>query len=124
MIDLNKKTVTLKNAFKLKCFDEALPAGRYVIETNGCGSGHGSVTDKYIRSLILHLSPCAANPGLKRTLLVPFADLEDVLLKDQMTPKKSEDPFLEEMMADPFIHLIMQADGYSETEVRNLHSAL
>ena len=122
MIDFENKTATLRKSFKLKSFDEALPAGQYDIEIDGYSSDSSGNQEKYVYSVILHLHPCVSNPGLKRTLQVPLVDLEAVLLKDKMASRNREDPFLEEMMADPLIHLMMQADGYSEAEVRNLHS--
>ncbi|MCV2875086.1 hypothetical protein OE810_02325 [Rhodobacteraceae bacterium XHP0102] len=118
---INKK-ITLQNAFKIKGFHETLPAGKYDIEISEHCSQNSKTQKKHLSSVILHLHPCTSNPGLKRSIHLPLVEFEAVLSKDEVTLKKSKDPFLEAMMADPFIHLIMQADGYSETEVRNLHA--
>jgi hypothetical protein len=42
--------------------------------------------------------------------------------KDKLTGKALTDFFLEEMLADPMIRLVMKADGVEEAELRSLYS--
>jgi hypothetical protein len=53
---------------------------------------------------------------------VPLAELEHAVAKDKLTGKALTDFFLEEMLADPMIRLVMQADGVAEADLRALHS--
>jgi hypothetical protein len=54
---------------------------------------------------------------------VPLADLEHAVARDKLTGKALTDYFLEEMLADPMIRLVMQADGVDESELRSLYSS-
>jgi hypothetical protein len=51
---------------------------------------------------------------LRGTLTVSLADLDNVRAKDKLTGKPLSDFFLEEMLADPMVRLVMEADGVSE----------
>jgi hypothetical protein len=53
---------------------------------------------------------------------VPLAELEHAVAKDKLTGKALTDFFLEEMLADPMIRLVMQADGVAESDLRDLYS--
>ncbi|MFD2815838.1 hypothetical protein ACFSYD_18030 [Paracoccus aerius] len=44
------------------------------------------------------------------------------MAKDKLTGKALTDFFLEEMLADPMIRLVMEADGVGEAELRDLYS--
>ena len=44
------------------------------------------------------------------------------MAKDKLTGKALTDFFLEEMLADPMIRLVMKADGVEEAELRSLYA--
>jgi hypothetical protein len=73
-------------------------------------------------SVLVRLHPRASHPGLSRTLTVPLAELEHAVAKDKLTGKALTDFFLEEMLADPMIRLVMQADGVAEADLRALYA--
>lgn len=73
-------------------------------------------------SVLLRLHPRETHPGLSRTLTVPLADLDRAVARDKLTDKPLADYFLEEMLADPMIRLVMQADGVAESELRTLYA--
>lgn len=72
--------------------------------------------------MLVRLHPRASHPGLGRTLTVPLAELESAVAKDKFTGKALKDYFLEEMLADPMIRLVMQADGVAEADLRTLYA--
>jgi hypothetical protein len=51
-----------------------------------------------------------------------LAELEHAVAKDKLTGKALTDFFLEEMLADPMIRLVMQADGVAEADLRDLYA--
>jgi len=55
-------------------------------------------------------------------LTVPLAELERAVAKDKLPGKALTDFFLEEMLADPMIRLVMKADGVEEAELRSLYA--
>ena len=56
------------------------------------------------------------------TLTVSLADLDHARARDKLTGKALSDFFLEEMLADPMVRLVMKADGVSEAHLRHLYS--
>jgi hypothetical protein len=106
--------------FRLPNFDETLPAGEYEIETQLHEPLDWIEPGTWASSVLVRLHPRASYPGLERTLSVPLADLEHAAARDKLTGKALMDYFLEEMLADPMIRLVMQADGVDESELRDL----
>jgi len=53
---------------------------------------------------------------------VSLADLDHARARDKRTGHTLTDFFLEEMLADPMIRLVMQADGVSEAHLRHLYT--
>jgi hypothetical protein len=73
-------------------------------------------------SVLVHLHPTPGSPGLARTLTVPLEDLEHALARDKLSGQPLADVFLEEMLADPMVRLVMESDGVTEDDLRQLHS--
>ncbi|MGC9457880.1 MAG: hypothetical protein ACP5DC_10220 [Halothiobacillaceae bacterium] len=117
-----KTTAIFLQPFELASFNEIMPAGEYEIETEVLDPADGIEPESWTSSVLVHLNPPASHPGLSRTLTVPLAELERAIAKDKLTGKALTDYFLEEMLADPMICLVMQADGVSEEEIRSLYS--
>ncbi len=117
-----KTTAVFLRPFQLPSFNETLPPGEYEIETQLLEPVDWIEPGTWTSSVLVHLHPRASHPGLGRTLTVPLAELESAVAKDKLTGKALTDYFLEEMLADPLIRLVMQADGVDESELRDLYS--
>lgn len=117
-----KTTAIFLRAFELPSFNEPLPPGEYEVETQISPPSAGVSPDAWKASVLVRLHPRTSHPGLSRTLTVPFAEFERAVAKDKLTGKALTDFFLEEMLADPMIRLVMEADGVGEAELRDLYS--
>lgn len=117
-----RTTAVFLQPFELASFDEVLPAGDYEIETELMDPVDWIEPGNWKASVLVHLQQLASHPGLSRTLTVPLTELEDAIAKDKLSGKALTDYFLEEMLADPMICLVMQADGVSEEEIRGLYA--
>ena len=118
-----KTTAIFLRPFQLPGFNETLPPGEYEIETQVLAPVDWIEPGTWTSSVLVRLHPRASHPGLDRTLTVPLTDLEHVAARDKLTGTALMDFFLEEMLADPMIRLVMQADGVDETELRTLYAA-
>lgn len=123
MDDQTAKTIAVfDRPFKLPGFDETLPAGEYDIETELASPPDHKDPQAWKASVVVHLHPRASHPGLTRSLSVSLVDLDHARAKDKLSGKDLSQVFLEEMLADPMVHLVMQADGVSEAQLRHLYS--
>jgi hypothetical protein len=123
MEDLTSKTVAVfARPFTVPSFNETLPAGAYEIETELVSPPDQKDPAAWKASVLVKLHPRISHPGLSRTLTVSLADLDNVRAKDKLTGKPLSDFFLEEMLADPMVRLVMEADGVSEAHLRHLYS--
>ncbi|MCV2868294.1 hypothetical protein OEW28_06595 [Defluviimonas sp. WL0002] len=118
-----KTTAVFLRPFQLPSFNETLPAGEYEIETQPLEPVDWIEPGAWTSSVLVHLHPRSSHPGLSRTLTVPLAELEQAVARDKLTGKALTDYFLEEMLADPMIRLVMKADGVAESDLRDLYSA-
>ncbi len=118
-----KTTAVFLRPFELPSFNETLTPGEYDIETQILEPVDWIEPGTWTSSVLIHLKPRTSHPGLSRTLTVPLADLEDAVAKDKLTGKALTDFFLEELLSDPMICLVMQADGVAESDLRDLYSA-
>jgi hypothetical protein len=118
-----KTTVVFLKPFQLPSFSETLPPGEYDVETQLLEPVDWIEPGTWTSSVLVHLHPRSTHPGLSRTLSVPLADLEHAVARDKLSGKALTDYFLEEMLADPMIRLVMQADGVDESELRSLYSS-
>lgn len=119
-----KTVVVFDRPFKLPGFDETLPAGEYDIETELVPPPDHKDPEAWKASVVVHLHSRMSHPGLTRSLSMSLADLDHARAKDKLTGKDLSQVFLEEMLADPMVQLIMQADGVSETQLRHLYAGL
>ncbi|SFS14007.1 hypothetical protein [Yoonia litorea] len=117
-----KTTVVFLHPFRLESFNETLPAGEYDIETEVGVTLNLIESDKWTSSVIVHLHPRASHPGLSRELTVPLVALETAIAKDKLSGKALTDYILEEMLADPMICLMMEADGVDEADLRKFYA--
>ena len=123
MEDLTCKTVAVfSRPFTVPGFDETLPAGEYEIETELATPPNQRDPAAWKASVLVKLHPRISHPGLARTLTVSLADLDHARARDKLTGRALIDFFLEEMLADPMIRLVMKADGVSETQLRHLYA--
>jgi hypothetical protein len=125
MEDLTSKTVAVfARPFTLPGFAETLPAGDYEIETELVSPPDQKDPEAWKASVLVKLHPRISHPGLARTLTVTLADLDHARARDKLTGRALSDFFLEEMLADPMVRLVMKADGVSEAHLRHLYSGL
>lgn len=123
MDQMSRSTIAaFSRAFTLPGFDEALPAGDYDIETELSAPPDHLNPDAWKASVLVHLHPRTSHPGLTRSLTVSLADLDSARAKDKLSGKALSQFFLEELLADPMVRLVMQADGVSEAQIRRLYS--
>lgn len=117
-----KTVAVFDRPFKLPGFDETLPAGEYDIETELASPPDHKDPQAWKASVVVNLHPRLSHPGLTRSLSVSLADLDHARAKDKLSGEDLSQVFLEEMLADPMVQLVMQADGVSETQLRHLYS--
>ncbi len=123
MEDLTSKTVAVfSRPFIVPGFGETLPAGEYDIETELASPPGHLDPEAWRASVLVKLHPRISHPGLARTLTVSLADLDHALARDKSTGRALSDFFLEGMLADPMVRLVMQADGVSAAQLRHLYS--
>lgn len=123
MDDQTDKTVAVfDRPFNLPGFDETLPAGEYDIETELASPPDHKDPEAWKASVVVHLHPRVSHPGLTRSLSVSLADLDHARAKDKLSGKDLSQVFLEDMLADPMVQLVMLADGVSEAQLRHLYS--
>lgn len=119
-----KTTAVFTRPFELPGFNEILPAGEYDIEAQAPEPLDGIKPGTWPAVVLVHLHARPSYPGLSRTLTVPLAELEQAMARDKLTGKALTDFFLEEMLADPMIRLVMKADHVEEGELRNLYAGV
>jgi len=122
MTNSTKTTAVFLRPFRLASLNETLPSGEYEIKTQLLEPVDWIEPGTWTSSVLVRLHPRASHPGLSRTLTVPLAELEHAVAKDKLTGRALTDFFLEEMLADPMIRLVMQADGVAEQDLRALYS--
>ncbi len=122
MEDLTSKTVAVfSRPFTVPGFGETLPAGEYDIETELVSPPDHLDPEAWKASVLVTLHPRITHPGLARTLTVTLSDLDHARARDKLTGRALSDFFLEEMLADPMVRLVMQADGVSEAHLRQFY---
>jgi hypothetical protein len=125
MEDLTSKTIAVfTRPFNIPGFDETLPPGSYEIETELASPPDYLHPEAWKASVLVRLHAREAQPGLTRSLTVSLADLDHARAQDKLTGRAISDFFLEEMLADPMVRLVMKADGVSDVHLRHLYSGL
>ncbi|TLP55493.1 hypothetical protein FEE96_22510 [Parasedimentitalea maritima] len=123
MIEKIAKTIAVFDLpFNLAGFDETLPAGEYDIETELASPPDHKDPEAWKASVVVHLHPRLSHPGLTRSLTVSLLDLDRARAREKLSGMDLSQVFLEEMLADPMVQLVMQADGVSEAHLRHLYS--
>jgi hypothetical protein len=123
MGELTSKTIAVfSQAFTVPGFAEMLPPGEYEIETELASPPGQEDPATWKASVLVKLHPRISHPGLSRTLTVSLADLDQARARDKLTGRELSDFFLEEMLSDPMVQLVMKADGVSEAHLRHLYS--
>ncbi|AZQ66974.1 hypothetical protein EF888_07400 [Silicimonas algicola] len=124
MEDLTSKTVAVfSRPFTVPSFAETLPAGEYEIETELASPSDRQDPAAWKASVLVTLHPRISHPGLARTLTISLADLDHARARDKLTGRALSDFFLDEMLSDQMVRLVMKADGVSEEHLRNLYTA-
>ena len=118
----SKSTAVFLRPFVIPGFDEVLPAGEYAFEAELEAPTGFSNPESWMASVLIHLRPKAKSPALAQTLTVPLRELERALARDKLSGQPLADFFLEEMLVDPMVRLVMQSEGVSETYLRRLYS--
>ncbi|WP_298855309.1 hypothetical protein [uncultured Ruegeria sp.] len=118
----SKTTAIFSRPFTFPGFDEMLPAGEYEIETELSAPPDYLDPEAWKASVLVYLHPRETHPGLARTLTVSLADLDSARVQDKLTKKELSKFLLDQLLADPMVQLIMEADGVSETRLRHLYS--
>lgn len=119
---MTKSVVIFDRPFNMPGFDEFLPAGEYDIETEFASPPDHRDPEAWKASVMIYLLPRTSHPGMTRSLLVSLADFDRAQARDKLTGKQVSEVFLEEMLADPMVQLVMRADGVSEAQLRHLYS--
>jgi hypothetical protein len=119
---ISRTTVVFARPFDLPGFDERLPAGDYDIETELSAPPDHCDPGRWKASVMITLHPRSSHPGLARNLTVSLADLDGALAQDKLTGKDLATFLLDELLDDPMVRLMMQADGVSETQLRHLYA--
>ncbi|MEW9922396.1 hypothetical protein AB2B41_22585 [Marimonas sp. MJW-29] len=123
MEDLTSKTIAVfSRPFTVPGFAETLQAGEYEIETELVPPPDHVDPEAWNASVLVKLHPRTSHPGLERILTVSLADLDHARARDKLTGRALSDFFLEEMLADPMVRLVMEADGVSAAHMRHLYS--
>lgn len=125
MENLTSKTIEVfSRPFSFPGFDETLPAGKYAIKTELCSPPGHLNPETWKASVEVKLPSRQSHSGLARTLTVSLANLNRARARDKRSGKELADFFLEEMLTDPMVRLVMQADSVSEAQLRYLYSGL
>ncbi|KPQ05616.1 MAG: hypothetical protein HLUCCA12_14595 [Rhodobacteraceae bacterium HLUCCA12] len=117
-----KTTAVFCRPFVIAGFDETLPAGEYDLETEISTPPDHKCPERWKASVLVRLHPRNSHPGLARSLTIPLSDLENALARDKFTGGAIVDFFVEEMLADPMVRLVMRADRVSEAEIRTTYA--
>ena len=117
-----KSTAVFSRPFVVPGFHEVLPAGEYDFDAELEAPTGFPCPESWKASVLIHLQPKARSPALAQTLTIPLEELERALATDKLSGQPLADLFLEEMLADPMVRLVMQSDGVSEADLRRSHS--
>lgn len=119
---ISKTTVLFGKPFRISGFDELLPAGDYDLETEILAPPDHLNPERWKASVMVRLHPRRSHPGLSRNLTVPRSALDHALTRDGQPAHALVDFFVEEMLADPMVRLVIKADRVSEAEIRHLYA--
>ena len=117
-------TARFARPFRLPGFAALLPAGDYDVETETLGPPDPGQRDRGTAAdhVLVRLHPRTPHPGMARSLTVLLSALELALARDRLARSPQVEAFVEAMLADPMVQLVMQADRVSEAELRSLYA--
>lgn len=118
----SKMIAVFDQPFNVPGFDETLPAGAYDLETAECPRTDRRDPEQWKSSIFLKLHTRTSHPGLAQVLTVALTDLERANARDKASGKTLTDFFLAEMLSNPSVLLVMQAEGVSDAQRRHLYS--
>lgn len=123
MEDLISKTVAVFSLpFVVPGAGETLPAGEYDIETELVSPPDHLHPEVWKASVLVKVCPRTPYPELPRSRIVSLADLDHAGAKDKRTGRALSEFFLEEMLADPMMRLVIESAGVAEMQLRQLYS--
>lgn len=108
--------------FRVPGFDGMLPAGEYEIETELSAPPDHHDPEAWKASVVVHLHLRVSHPELTRSLSVSLVDLDNARAIEKLSRRELSEVFLERMLADPMVQLVMLADGVSEAQLRHLYA--
>ncbi|MCC5972755.1 MAG: hypothetical protein JJT81_01750 [Rubellimicrobium sp.] len=117
-----KTTAVFGRPFTIAGVGKTLPAGEYDLETRISASPDPADAEGWNASVLVRLHPRQPRCGLTRSLTVPLSALDQALARDRSPGAALLDSFVEEMLADRMIRLVMRADRVSESEIRQLYA--
>jgi hypothetical protein len=120
---ISKSTAIFERPFSIPGFDELLPAGEYDLETEIDAPPDHLDPETWKASVRVRLHARGSHPGLARSLTVPLTALAGALARDKHSGLDVVEFFVEQMLADPMIRLMMTADRISATEIRTLYAS-
>lgn len=120
---IRKTAATFARPFELEGFDGWLPAGRYELESEQEILDGMPMPDRLQTSVLIHLHAKAGSPALAQTLTVPWEVLDRARNRDETRAELPCDVFLDRLLADPIVQLLMLSDGVSASEVRRVAKA-
>jgi hypothetical protein len=116
-----RTTTVFVRPFRVPGFDGLLPAGEYLLETELEAPSGFPDPESWKASVLIHLHPKGASPGLARTVTVPLTDLERAQAEDSLSGAPLAEFLLDELLADPMVRLFMASDDVSEDDIRRLY---
>jgi hypothetical protein len=117
-----RTTATFVRPFRVPSHNELLPAGKYEVEIEVAPPSEYRDPAEWRASVLIHLQPTVASPGLSRTLTVPLTELERAQQEDRLSGTPLAEFLLEELLSDPMVRTVMASDGVTESEIRRLYS--
>ncbi|ULB12625.1 hypothetical protein ORIO_22955 (plasmid) [Cereibacter azotoformans] len=116
-----RSTAVFLRPFRLPGFDGELPAGRYQLDTEIRAPADMTDPAAWRASVVVHLHPAADMPNLARALTVRLADIDAAVARDEASGQSLDRFFLQAMLDDPMIRMVMEADGVTEADLRRLY---
>ena len=119
MTQSRKGKVTFTRPFVLGAFGGMFPSGDYELEWER-DILDGMLPDCLRTSVLVPLHVGCGRPGLTQKLTVAWHDLETALAGDLASQERPVVPYLEGMLSESIIRLVMLSDDVSEHKVRGV----
>ncbi|AZB65267.1 hypothetical protein EBL87_13225 [Cereibacter sphaeroides] len=116
-----RSTAVFLRPFHLPGYDAELPAGRYQLDTEIRPPAGMTDPAAWRASVVIHLHPTTEMPNLARALTVRLADIDAAIARDEASGQSLDRFFLQAMLDDPMIRMVMESDGVTEADLRRLY---